>query len=470
MLVELLAVTLFLWGNDAYSISATTPEFKWENYKTIAHALGGIGDKTYLNSKESFLAGYQMGCRLFEVDLVKTSDNVWVCRHSWYQSLGQWEGDEKKVLSSEEFLSRPIYGKYTPITFEDLLVLLSDYPDAFVMLDSKQYSLRNYQKTVEDYADYIELAEAAGVPDVMRQVIPEIYNQAMFAGTALLYDFPGYIYSLCVKKDISIKMPNGVPSGVADSFSSLLPTGIIITICAIIYAICHFIFNTTFAELIYSVIQIPLQGITDSFFGVIIMTVVMSLLWWTGVHGGSICGGILSPILQANMAANQKIIDSGLPLTIQNGGHIFTQQFWDNFLCMSGAGIVIGLVIYITFFAKSKSLRSLGKLSIVPNIFNINEPIIFGTPIVLNIYLLIPFVLVPLIIGISSYLLMYMGILPLFSGVMVPWTTPPIISGLLIGGWRVALWQFVMIVVSFVIYLPFIKKIDTLELNKENQK
>ena len=143
-----------------------------------------------------------------------------------------------------------------------------------------------------------------------------------------------------------------------------------------------------------------------------------SLLWWTGVHGGSICGGILSPILQANMAANQKIIDSGLPLTIQNGGHIFTQQFWDNFLCMSGAGIVIGLVIYITFFAKSKSLRSLGKLSIVPNIFNINEPIIFGTPIVLNIYLLIPFVLVPLIIGISSYLLMYMGILPLFSGVM----------------------------------------------------
>ena len=232
----------------------------------------------------------------------------------------------------------------------------------------------------------------------------------------------GYIYSLCVKKDISIKMPDGVPSGVADSFSSLLPTGIIITICAIIYAICHFIFNTTFAELIYSVIQIPLQG---------------------------------------NMAANQKIIDSGLPLTIQNGGHIFTQQFWDNFLCMSGAGIVIGLVIYITFFAKSKSLRSLGKLSIVPNIFNINEPIIFGTPIVLNIYLLIPFVLVPLIIGISSYLLMYMGILPLFSGVMVPWTTPPIISGLLIGGWRVALWQFVMIVVSFVIYLPFIKKIDT---------
>ena len=170
VLMELLAVTLFLWGNDVYSISATTPEFKWENYKTIAHALGGINDKTYLNSKESFLAAYQMGCRLFEVDLTKTSDNVWVCRHSWNQSLGQWEGEDKQVLSSEEFLSRPLFGKYTPMTFEDLLILLNDYPDAFVMLDSKQYSLRNYQKTLEDYADYMELAQGVGVPDVMKQI------------------------------------------------------------------------------------------------------------------------------------------------------------------------------------------------------------------------------------------------------------------------------------------------------------
>lgn len=279
----------------------------------------------------------------------------------------------------------------------------------------------------------------------------------------------GYIYSLCIRKDIRVKMPEGVPPGVADSFSSLLPTGIITIVCAIIYAVCHFVFKTTFAGLIYSAIQIPLQGVTDSFAGVVIMTVMMSLLWWTGVHGGSICGGILSPILQANMAANQKILDSGVALTVQNGGHIFTQQFWDNFLCMSGAGVVIGLVIYITFFAKSESLRSLGKLSIVPNIFNINEPIIFGTPIVLNIYLLVPFVLVPLIIGISSYLLMYFGILPLFSGVMVPWTTPPIISGFLIGGWKVALWQLVMIIISFVVYFPFIKKIDTLSSKNENK-
>lgn len=194
--VELIFTAIFLWGWEPSQALAKTPEFFWNDYGTIAHALGGIGDKTYLNSRESFLASYQMGCRLFEVDLTKTSDGVWVCRHSWNQPLGQWDGDKQQVLSSEEFLSRPLYGKYTPMTLEDLLILLKDYPDAFVMLDSKQYSVRNYQRTIEDYADYLEIAQNAGVSEVAGQLIPEIYNQVMFSGTALLYEFPAYIYSL----------------------------------------------------------------------------------------------------------------------------------------------------------------------------------------------------------------------------------------------------------------------------------
>ena len=270
----------------------------------------------------------------------------------------------------------------------------------------------------------------------------------------------GYIYSLCIRKDIRVKMPEGVPPGVADSFSSLLPTGIITIICAIIYAVCHFVFKTTFAELIYSAIQIPLQGVTDSFAGVVIMTVMMSLLWWTGVHGGSICGGILSPILQANMAANQKILDSGVALTVQNGGHIFTQQFWDNFLCMSGAGIVIGLVIYITFFAKSESLRSLGKLSIVPNIFNINEPIIFGFPIVLNPMMMIPFVLSNVTVGVVTYAAIWSGLVPYINGVNLPYTIPVVISGFMLCGWRGALLQVVLLLITGLIYYPFFKAQD----------
>lgn len=176
--------------------SHKTPEYDWENYRTIAHALGGLDGKTYLNSKESFIESYEKGCRLFEVDLVRTSDQIWVCRHSWNQSLGQWDEEEKKVLTADEFLNAPIYGKYTPMSLRDLLILLKDYPDAFVLLDSKQYSIRNYRKTIEDYAEYLEIATEADAKESLDQIIPEIYNEAMFPGTALAYRFPSYVYSL----------------------------------------------------------------------------------------------------------------------------------------------------------------------------------------------------------------------------------------------------------------------------------
>ena len=199
--IEICLLACLLTGSVRHEVpqeteTLYTPEFNWENYSIITHALGSLDGLTYLNSRESFINFYDKGCRLFEVDLTKTSDGVWVCRHNWKEPLGQWDGEERKVLSSEEFLNTPIYGKYTPMTFEDLLKLLKEYPDAFVMVDPKQYSVRNYQRTLEDYAQYREIAINAGIEETLRQIIPEIYNSAMFSGTAQLYKFPSYIYSL----------------------------------------------------------------------------------------------------------------------------------------------------------------------------------------------------------------------------------------------------------------------------------
>lgn len=199
--IEICLLACLLTGSVRHEVpqeteTLYTPEFNWENYSIITHALGSLDGLTYLNSRESFINFYDKGCRLFEVDLTKTSDGVWVCRHNWKEPLGQWNGEERKVLSSEEFLNTPIYGKYTPMTFEDLLKLLKEYPDAFVMVDSKQYSVRNYQRTLEDYAQYREIAINAGIEETLGQIIPEIYNSAMFSGTAQLYKFPSYIYSL----------------------------------------------------------------------------------------------------------------------------------------------------------------------------------------------------------------------------------------------------------------------------------
>ena len=201
LLIEiLLAACLFTgsvpYGNAKEEIAVNTPEFNWENYNIITHALGGLDGYTYLNSRESFINHYDKGCRFFEVDLSQTSDGVWVCRHNWKEPMGQWEGDKKKVLSAEEFLNTPIYGKYTPMSFEDLLKLLDEYPDAFVTIDSKQYSVRNYQRTLEDYAQYREIAINAGLEHTLGQIIPELYNSAMYSGTTLVYKFPAYRYSL----------------------------------------------------------------------------------------------------------------------------------------------------------------------------------------------------------------------------------------------------------------------------------
>ena len=197
--IEILMLSLFILGGSSAvtrTAVARTTGFSWTDHRTIAHALGGLDGKEYLNSRESFLSMYNQGVRLLELDLSRTSVGVWVCRHNWNESMGQWEGTGKKVLTERAFTSNKIYGKYTPMTLEDFFLLLKDYPDAFVMIDSKQYSVRNYQMTLEDYCEYVEIAQAAGAGEVLNQIIPEIYNKAMFPGTAMIYSFPSYIYSL----------------------------------------------------------------------------------------------------------------------------------------------------------------------------------------------------------------------------------------------------------------------------------
>lgn len=279
----------------------------------------------------------------------------------------------------------------------------------------------------------------------------------------------GWIYSLFIEHKITIKLPPQVPSGVANSFAALIPAFFILSGAFLLYSLIHFVWNTTLIEGIYKLIQTPLQGLTDSVWGIIAYCTIATFFWWFGVHGGTIVTSIFYPILLANLTANQKLVDSGTALTVANGAHIFTDQFTAILVNMTGTGATIGLAIYMAFFAKSAQTKELGKLAFVPSLFNINEPIIYGTPIVMNPFLFIPFVVTPTIIGLSMYFLMRTGILPLFSGVTVPWTTPAIISGFILGGWRLALAQVVIIILSCLIYFPFIRKVDMIKYEKEQE-
>lgn len=277
----------------------------------------------------------------------------------------------------------------------------------------------------------------------------------------------GFVYSWFIKKNIKIKMPAGVPEGVCNSFAALIPAGVIMISATALYAVLNWGMNTTFVELIYKIIQTPLQGMTDSVGGVIVMGLLVPFFWWFGIHGANIVTGVMSGILSANMFENQAIIDSGRELTIANGAHVVTQQLFDQFMTTTGSGMTIGLVVGMLFFAKSAQYKQLGKLSIAATVFNINEPIIFGTPIVMNPFMAIPFMITPVVSGLIAYFAISTGIVPPFSGVQVPWTTPPIISTFLLSGWKMSVLQIVVLIVSFFIYFPFFKKQDAINLKNE---
>lgn len=279
----------------------------------------------------------------------------------------------------------------------------------------------------------------------------------------------GWIYSIFMKKDITIKMPAGVPEGVSQAFVALIPGAVIIIGVTILYAVVNLGLHSTPMEWIYSVIQAPLQGMTDSVGGVIGMGLMVPFLWFFGVHGSTIIGGIMSPMLASNTAANQAILDAGKELTLANGGHIVTQQFFDQFMTVTGAGLTIGLVLYLFAFSKSAQLRQIGKIGIAPAFFNINEPVLFGVPVVLNPMLAVPFILMPVLSGLIEYFAIYTGICPMYGGVVLPWTCPPIISGLLIGGVRTAILQFLILVLSFFVYLPFVRMVDRTYVKQEQE-
>lgn len=280
--------------------------------------------------------------------------------------------------------------------------------------------------------------------------------------------FTGYVYTYFLKKNIRIKMPSGVPNGVSNAFSALIPGFVVVIIAAVLYQICMLSGGQSLTEVIFSVIQVPLQGLTDSFGAGLIIVGLMGILFWAGIHGPNIIMGVMSPLLTANSLDNQAIVDSGMSLTIDNGAKIMTPQMIDIFIKFGGTGLTLGLIIASLMAARSKQLKEISKLSLVPGIFNINEPMIFGLPIVYNPIMLIPFIFTPIIALIITYGAVAIGFMAPFSAVQVPWTTPPIISGFLVGGWQGALIQIIIIVISVAMYYPFMLKQDQLNLQQEN--
>lgn len=259
---------------------------------------------------------------------------------------------------------------------------------------------------------------------------------------------------LSKQKFLQLKMPDTVPSNVSKSFSELFPTMITVGVISTIGLIITLVTNMSLFDIIYSLVQKPLQNVVQGLPGILLLMLVAQLFWVIGIHGNQMIKPIREPLLIAAIAANTEAHAAGRPLP-----NIITMPFWDMYMSMGGSGVTIGLLIAIFLVTKKRAdIKAIAKLSLAPGIFNINEPLIFGLPIVLNPILAIPFIFTPLITGTIGYFATMTGFAAR-AYVYTPWPTPPLISGFLAtgGNWGAVITQTVCIVISVLIYLPFVK-------------
>ncbi|HHJ7363164.1 TPA: PTS sugar transporter subunit IIC, partial [Streptococcus pyogenes] len=250
-------------------------------------------------------------------------------------------------------------------------------------------------------------------------------------------------------------------------FEAMIPAFVIFTLSMLVYIIAKSVTGGgTFIEMIYDVIQVPLQGLTGSLYGALGIAFFISFLWWFGVHGQSVVNGIVTALLLSNLDANKALMAAG-ELSLDKGAHIVTQQFLDSFLILSGSGITFGLVVAMIFAAKSKQYKALGKVAAFPALFNVNEPVVFGFPIVMNPVMFLPFILVPVLAALTVYGAIAIGFMQPFAGVTLPWSTPAIISGFMVGGWQGAIVQILILIMSTLVYFPFFKIQDNMAYQNE---
>lgn len=264
-----------------------------------------------------------------------------------------------------------------------------------------------------------------------------------------------HIYAWVIKKGWIIKMPKGVPPAVTQSFAALVPSAVVLGVFFLANSLIAITPYDNAFNFIFKFLQQPLLVLGNTLGAVLVAMGFQHFFWFFGINGGSIVGSIMQPILTPLSMENLSAFQAGTALP-----NVINQQFYDLFTTFGGAGSTLSMLIAMIIVCRSQRIKNLSKISIVPTLFGINEPVIFGLPVVLNPTILIPFLLTPLINILISYFSMVSGLVPFTSGVSMPWTTPVIISGFLTTGWRGALLQLILVILGVFIYMPFVKMMD----------
>lgn len=260
------------------------------------------------------------------------------------------------------------------------------------------------------------------------------------------------IFVKATKAGWTFKMPEQVPPAVSKAFSAIIPAGIAIVFFAIVGVIFTNFVETPFPAFINEMIQEPMVKLGQSPFAYIGMVAIAQILWFFGLHGSNMIDPAMNTMYKPPLFENIENYKNGLPIE-----HTLTRNFLDVYAMHGGSGATLGLLIAIYLFSKKQEEKELFKIAVAPGLFQINEPVIFGLPMVLNPLMFIPFFLVPVLSLTFAYIMTDIG----FAGkicVETPWVTPPILSAYLGtgGSWQAALVAAITFAFSIVAYIPFI--------------
>ena len=314
-------------------------------------------------------------------------------------------------------------------------------------------AITNLANSNVELAEYIEQ-----VPQGWLMPMANLGSAGMFVGiiSAIV---AVEIYRLFMQKGLTIKMPPQVPESVARSFESLIPTAVVMLLFATISMWLKIDLHGIIGKLIS-----PLVSASDTLTSVLILVFLQSFFWIFGIHGASIVGTVARPLWLMLIDQNAQAFAAGEAIP-----NVAAEPFYQWFIYIGGAGATLGLAILLLFRSKSTYGKTLGKTAIIPAIFNINEPMIFGAPIVLNPILMIPFVVIPMILSIIAWIATRLGLVGRVITI-APWTLPgPIGAFFATGDIRAAILNIVLIILSVIMYYPFFKMYDN-KLYKEEHE
>lgn len=325
---------------------------------------------------------------------------------------------------------------------------------------SKHYKVHEIYGSIVSFVAFLMITPTAMVlenGDVVSNVfsLANLGSVAMFS-SILIAILSIEVYRFTIQRNWTIKMPESVPKLVADSFSSFIPVACVL-LCA--FTIRVIFEATSFQSLnnfIYMELQKPLSSLGTSYLATVLVSMLIFLFWFFGLHGHTIVGSVLFPIWTEKSIENFTAFQNGEVLP-----NIVTGNFLD-FFAINGGYISIPILFgLLLFFKNRKDWKTLGKVALGPGIFGVFEPLVFGLPVMLNPILFLPLILTPVIATSISYVAMSVGIVPLTTGITLPYTTPLILSGFIVTNSVMgSILQLVILIVLTLMWYTFLKIMD----------